>query len=94
MVTVKFSAYDYTIYGGLKGKIETISADAIVEENNESFYKITVRTEKSKLGNDEEPLPIIPGMSVTVDIITGKKTILDYLLKPVMRAKEMALREG
>jgi adhesin transport system membrane fusion protein len=94
MVTVKFSAYDYTIYGGLKGEIETISADSIVEENNESFYKITVRTEKSKLGNDEEPLPIIPGMSVTVDIITGKKTILEYLLKPVMRAKEMALREG
>jgi adhesin transport system membrane fusion protein len=93
-VTVKFTAYDYTIYGGLKGKIETISADAIVDEtNNSSFYEITVRTEKTQLGSENNSLPIIPGMSVTVDILTGKKTILEYLLKPVMRAKEMALRE-
>lgn len=93
-VTVKFTAYDYTIYGGLQGIIESISADAIVDEtNNNSFYKITVRTNKNQLGTEANPLPIIPGMAVTVDILTGKKTILEYLLKPVMRAKEMALRE-
>jgi len=94
-VTVKFTAYDYTVYGGLKGEIETIGADAIVDDNDSrnSYYKITVRTEKSRLGTDDNPLPIIPGMSATVDILTGKKTILEYILKPVMRAKEMALRE-
>lgn len=94
-VTVKFTAYDYTVYGGLKGEIETIGADAIVDENDNrnSYYRITVRTEKSRLGTDDNPLPVIPGMSVNVDVLTGKKTILEYILKPVMRAKEMALRE-
>lgn len=94
-VMVKFTAYDYTTYGGLKGKIETISADAIIDEyqSEKSYYSIKIRTEKNHLGTDEDALPIIPGMSVTVDILTGKKTILEYLMKPVMRAKETALRE-
>lgn len=92
-VMVKFTAYDYTIYGGMRGEIETISADAIAGDNNESYYRITVRTEQTRLGDGDEPLPIIPGMSVTVDIITGKRTILEYILKPIMRARETALRE-
>ena len=92
-VMVKFSAYDYAIYGGLEGTIENISADVIENNNNESYYKILVRTEKNQLGTPNNPLPIIPGMSVRVDILTGKKTILAYLLKPVLRAKEKALRE-
>lgn len=93
-VMVKITAYDFSIYGGLVGHIENISADTISDENNQSYYKIRVRTDKSKFGNDGgNPLPIIPGMSATVDILTGKKTILHYLLKPVFRAKEKAFRE-
>ena len=92
-VTVKITAYDFAIYGGLDGHIENISADAIGDEEGRSYYKLTVRTERNKLGTDDEPLPIIPGMSASVDILTGKKTILHYLLKPVLRAKEKAFRE-
>lgn len=92
-VMVKFTAYDYAIYGGLQGTIENISADVIEDNNNESYYKILVRTDKNRLGTADNPLPIIPGMTVRVDILTGKKTILAYLLKPVLRAKEKALRE-
>jgi adhesin transport system membrane fusion protein len=92
-VMVKITAYDFSIYGGLEGEIENIGADTIVDDENQSFYRIRVRTEKNKLGTDEEPLPIIPGMSARVDILTGKKTILHYLLKPVLRAKEKAFRE-
>ncbi|MEJ2142924.1 MAG: HlyD family type I secretion periplasmic adaptor subunit [Gammaproteobacteria bacterium] len=92
-VMVKITAYDFAIYGGLKGKIENISADTLNDDNNQSFYKIRVRTEKSQIGSGDDPLPIIPGMSARVDILTGKKTILQYLLKPVLRAKEKAFRE-
>ena len=91
-VIVKFSAYDFTIYGGLKAKLEHISPDAVIEED-ESFYLVKVRTDKNHLGTEQVPLAIIPGMVATVDIITGKKTIMDYLLKPVLRAKQQALRE-
>ena len=91
-VVVKFTAYDFTIYGGLKAKLEHISPDAVIEED-ESFYLVKVRTDKNHLGTKQAPLAIIPGMVATVDIITGKKTIMDYLLKPVLRAKQRALRE-
>ena len=90
---VKFSAYDYTIYGGLKAKLELIGADTITDEKGNSFYLIQVRTDKSHLGSVEHPLLIIPGMVATVDIITGKKSVLDYLLKPVLKARSEALRE-
>jgi adhesin transport system membrane fusion protein len=92
-VVVKFSAYDYTIYGGLKGKLEQISADTITDEEGNSFYLIKLRTDKSHLGTAEHPLLIIPGMVASVDIITGKKSILSYLLKPIIRARAEALRE-
>lgn len=90
---VKFTAYDYTIYGGLKANLELISADTIQDEEGKSFYLIQVRTEKSHLGNDDHPLLIIPGMVATVDIITGQKSVLDYLLKPVLKARQEAMRE-
>lgn len=90
---VKFTAYDYTIYGGLKANLELISADTITDEEGNSFYLIQVRTEKSHLGNPEHPLLIIPGMVATVDIITGEKSVLDYLLKPVLKARSEAMRE-
>jgi adhesin transport system membrane fusion protein len=90
---VKFSAYDYTIYGGLDAKLEQIGADSITDEKKESYYLVTLRTDKNFIGTKENPLPIIPGMVATVDILTGKKTILSYLLKPVLKAKYMALRE-
>lgn len=90
---VKFSAYDYTIYGGLKANLELISADTITDEEGKSFYLIQVRTNKNHLGSDAHPLLIIPGMIATVDIITGEKSVLDYLLKPVLKARSEALRE-
>jgi adhesin transport system membrane fusion protein len=90
---VKFTAYDFTIYGGLEAKLEHISADSITDEKGNSFYLVRLRTNKNYLGPEDNPLPIIPGMVASADILTGKKTILSYLLKPVLRAKYMALRE-
>ena len=90
---VKFTAYDFTIYGGLDAKLEHISADSITDEQGNSFYSVRLRTTKNYIGPELNPLPIIPGMVASVDILTGKKTILSYLLKPVLRAKYMALRE-
>lgn len=90
---VKFNAYDYTIYGGLKAKLEQISPDTVTDKEGKSFYVIRLRTEKNHLGSDKNPLIIIPGMVASVDIITGKKTILAYLLKPILRARAEAFRE-
>lgn len=93
---VKITAYDYAIYGGLVGKVEQISADTIIDEQDkqqESFYLIRVRTQKNHLGSDKNPLQIIPGMKAQVDILTGRKTVMDYLLKPILKAKQRALRE-
>ena len=92
--TVKFTAYDYTIYGGLKATLEQSGVDTITDEDKKTtYYVIRLRTEKSHLGTDEKPLLIIPGMVATVDIMTGKKTIMSYLLKPIMKARTEALRE-
>ena len=90
---VKFTAYDFTIYGGLDAKLEHISADSFTDERGNSYYLVRLRTNRNYLGPESDPLPIIPGMVASVDILTGKKTILAYLLKPVLRAKYMALRE-
>jgi adhesin transport system membrane fusion protein len=96
---VKITAYDPSVYGSLKGKVERISADTIVEdkpergEQRETYYRVMVRTEKNHLGTAEQPLPIIPGMVSTVEILTGEKTVLDYLLKPVRMLRDEALRE-
>lgn len=92
--TVKLTAYDYAIYGGLEGIVEHISADTIHEpKTNETFYKILVRTDRNYLVKGTDLLPIIPGMTATVDILTGKKSVLAYLLKPILRAKNKALTE-
>ncbi len=90
---VKITAYDFSIYGGLKGRVEQISADAIQDEEGRSFYLVRVRTDRNHLGSEDHPLPIIPGMQAEVDILTGKKTVLQYLLKPVLKARQKALRE-
>lgn len=90
---VKFTAYDFSIYGGLKGKLTLISADTLTNEKGESYYLVHIKTNKNYLGDEKKPLPIMVGMTVTVDILTGKKTVLDYLLKPILKAKQNALRE-
>ena len=93
---VKLTAYDFSIYGGLEANVETISADTITEEKNgksESYYLVQVRTQTSVFTGTHKKLPIIPGMVSTVHIKTGKKTVLQYLMKPVLKAKYEALRE-
>jgi adhesin transport system membrane fusion protein len=87
---VKFTAYDFSIYGGLEGKLEHIGADTVVDEKGNAFYIVRVRTNKSTLGDN---LPVIPGMVAEVDIVTGEKSVLTYLLKPVLRAKARAFSE-
>lgn len=91
---VKITAYDFSIYGGLDAVVEQISADAIEDkEKGESFFRIYLRTDKNYLGTAEDPLPIIPGMTASVDVLTGEKTVLEYLMKPILRARDNALRE-
>lgn len=92
-VTVKLTAYDFAIYGGLHASLEHISADTITDSEGESFYLVRVRTDRNQLGSEAEPLPIIPGMQTEVDILTGKKTVLAYLVKPVLRGMNRALSE-
>ena len=87
---VKFTAYDFAIYGGLEAVVENIGADSVVDQKGNAFYLVRLRTRTSSLG---DKLPIIPGMVAQVDILTGKKTVLSYLLKPVLRAKANALSE-
>lgn len=88
--TVKFSAYDFAIYGGLTAEVENISPDTVVDERGNAFYLVRVRTHQS---NFSEKMPIIPGMTAEVDILTGNKTVMSYLLKPVLKGKAYALRE-
>lgn len=90
---VKITAYDFSIFGGLEGRVEQISADTITDERGESFYRVRVRTNETSLGTEENPLEIIPGMTAQIDVITGEKTVLDYLLKPILKARNEALRE-
>ena len=87
---VKLTAYDYTIYGTMEAKVISVAADSIVDEKGNAFYIVKVQTLKPSLG---ENLPIIPGMVAQVDIITGKKSVLSYLLKPVLKAKSYAFTE-
>jgi adhesin transport system membrane fusion protein len=88
--TVKFTAYDFSIYGGMTALVENISPDTIVDERGNAFYLVRVRTTQAKFS---EKLPIIPGMTAEVDILTGSKTVMSYLLKPVLKGKAYALRE-
>ena len=90
---VKFSAYDFSIYGGLDGKVVLISADTIKDEKDNTFYTVRIKTNKNFLGSDVKPLKIIPGMTVNVDIITGQKSVLDYILKPILKTKQYTFSE-
>ena len=90
---VKISAYDFSIYGGLEARVEQISADTIEDRKGEYYYLVKLRTQKNAINYRNEQLPIIPGMVASVDIISGKKSILDYLLKPILKARQNALRE-
>jgi membrane fusion protein, adhesin transport system len=87
---VKFTAYDFAVFGGLEAKVENISPDTETDEKGNAFYIVRVRTNRP---NFDDKLPIIPGMTAEVDVLTGQKTVLSYLLKPVLKAKAYALRE-
>jgi adhesin transport system membrane fusion protein len=90
---IKLTAYDFAIYGGLEGKVVHISADTIVDEKQEHYYLVRIKTDKSYLGEEGNRKEIMVGMTVIADIVTGKKTVMQYLLKPILRAKYNALRE-
>ena len=95
-VIIKITAYDFSIYGGLEGKIKEISADTIIDKDSKdkkSYYRVLVETDKNYLEKDGRKLPIIPGMVASVDIVTGKKTILDFILKPILKVKQDSLHE-
>lgn len=94
---VKLSAYDFSVYGGFPGTVEHISADTLTPERPgerpESYYLVRVRTRDNRPGGSAVQVPILPGMVATVDVLTGRKTVLHYLLKPIIKTKEMAFRE-
>ena len=90
----KITAYDFTRYGGLDGIVEHISADTTQDEEGNSFYIIRIRTTESTMhSKDNKEMPIIPGMMTSVDVMISKRTVLEYILNPLLRAKELALRE-
>ena len=90
---IKITAYDFSIYGGLDGKLVDISADTIEDQEGNSFYRVKLRTDKTELTRKGEVLPITVGMVASVDILTGKKTVMDYLLKPFRKTLENAMNE-
>jgi membrane fusion protein, adhesin transport system len=92
-VSIKFTAYDYIIYGMLSGTVERISPDTFKDERGEPFFLAMVRTARNHLGPEDRKLPLMPGLLATADIQIGSRTVLDYLLKPVLRARHEALRE-
>lgn len=91
--TVRLSAFDFSVYGALEGEVRDVSADAITTERGDSFYRVRVITEKAAVEKDGRAYPIIPGMQATIDIITGKRTVMVYLLRPLLRGAQTALRE-
>ncbi len=90
---VKFTAYDFAIYGSLDGKVIKISADTEMDKKENSFYKVLIKTNNNHLEKEGHQLPIMTGMVASVDILTGKKTIMDYILKPILRAKHYTFTE-
>jgi adhesin transport system membrane fusion protein len=91
---IKLTAYDFSIFGGLTGKVENVSADSIVDpQTRETYYIVLVRADSATLKYRDEELPILPGMVTNVEILTGKKTVLQYLLKPINKARDEAFRE-
>ena len=91
---VKLTAYDFSIYGGLDGVLEQISADTIYDEvENQHYYMVKVRNRGGKEGKNGETFDIIPGMVAEVDVLTGRRTVMQYLTKPFHRMRFNALRE-
>lgn len=93
-VTLKFTAYDFTIYGSLDGLIDKISPDSVTDKENNTYYLVYIRTNKDYLGTEHKPLMIMPGMRGSADILTGQKNILTYLLKPIIKTKQYAFTEN
>ncbi len=91
---IKITAYDFSIFGGINGKVANVSADSLVDSNTgEVYYQVRVATDQARLESKGKSYAIIPGMVCTVEIMTGRKTILHYLLKPFNKARDEALRE-
>ncbi len=90
---VKISAYDYAIHGGLIGKVANISPDTITDAKENTYYIIHIETDRNHLGTVNNPLKITPGMMASVDIITGKKTVMQYILKPILKSKQYVFTE-
>jgi adhesin transport system membrane fusion protein len=91
---VKVTAYDFSVFGGLEGEVTNVSADSIVDkEKGETFYLVQVKTNESELVRNGKAYPIIPGMVASAEIMTGRKTILSYLMKPINKAQSVALTE-
>lgn len=91
---IKITAYDFSIFGGLRGEVQNVSADSIVDpDTRETYYLVLIKTDQSVLEYNGKKLPILPGMVSSVEILTGKKTILQYLMKPINKARDEALRE-
>jgi adhesin transport system membrane fusion protein len=96
-VTVKLSAYEYTVYGGIKGKVQSISPDALGDPDRPAtaeatYYRALIRADRSQLKKGDAALPVLPGMNGTVDINTGQRTVLSFLLRPMLKSQE-AFRE-
>jgi adhesin transport system membrane fusion protein len=92
--SVKITAYDYLVYGALEGEVARIGADTLRDPDGREFFRLTVVTDRTDLGRAGESLPVTPGMTATVDIQTGRRTVLSYLVQPVLRMRSEALREG
>ena len=94
LARLKFSAYDFAIHGSLDGEVVFLSADTTAEEDGETYYTTRIRPQREHFGHQPSAMPIRVGMTVEADIITDKKSILQYLLKPINRGLQRALREG
>ncbi|MDC0074612.1 HlyD family type I secretion periplasmic adaptor subunit [Alphaproteobacteria bacterium] len=93
-VKVRLTAYDFGKYGSLDGKLENISADAIIDQNGESYFQARIRTTKNFIGKNDSKLAIIPGMIAEIDILTGRKTVLEYFIEPIKEIREHAFKEN
>lgn len=90
---IKVSAYDFSIYGGVGAEVSFVSPSTVLDEEGLPHYIVRLKTDQPYIGKDETRLPLISGMTVGVDILTGKKTVMDYLLKPILKGKSRALTE-
>jgi len=92
-VVVKLSTYDFARYGGLDGEVIMVAPDTIIDEKGEPYFRVLVKTEKTYLGDDPKLYKISPGMQATIDIHTGEKSVMEYLIRPVLKLKSEAFRE-